>query len=162
MGVCARPWIQAADQPLDLHGRHCKIHVPQFFVQHSGLAGKCFLLGNRFQQPLFQQRNGTYNQFGSALRQFIKQCGCRFFRFDHNLPGHEHITGINPFIHLHDGDTGFLFSVDDGPVDGRCTSVLRQQRSMDIHASETGHMQNLTGQNLSERCHNKHIRIIAS
>ena len=37
------------------------------------------------------------------------------------------------------GDAGLGVAVDDGPVDGRCAAVLRQEGGVEVEGAEAGH-----------------------
>ena len=39
---------------------------------------------------------------------------------------------------------------EDGPLDGRCPAILRQQGGMDIDAAKRRHIKNLFGKDLAE------------
>ena len=59
------------------------------------------------------------------------------------------------------GDTCLRLSVDDGPVDGCCPTVLWQQGGMDIEGAETGHSPHYFGQH-AEGYNHLQISLIAT
>src|ERR1700682_2019395 len=55
-----------------------------------------------------------------------------FFRPDFRLPFEQHVTGVEPSVDAHGGDSGSLFAVRNGPLNRCRAAILRQQRSMHI------------------------------
>ena len=45
-------------------------------------------------------------------------------------------AGVEPCVHLHDGDAGLAVAGEDGALDRRRAAPARQQRGMDVEAAE--------------------------
>ena len=91
----------------------------------------------------FMKRPGT--QMGKPLRQFTGSligADLRFFHFDD-------VAGVQLGSHVHNGDAGLLFPVQDRPIDGRRAAVSGQNGGMDVDGAAAGKFQNIVGQDLS-------------
>ena len=53
----------------------------------------------------------------------------------------QHRAGIEPLVHLHDGDAGLPVAGEDGALDRRRAAPARQQRGMDVEAAEPRRLQ---------------------
>ena len=56
-------------------------------------------------------------------------------------PPKQHRPGIEPGLHLHDGDAGFGIAGQDRALDRRRAAPARQQRGVDVDAAEARHVE---------------------
>ncbi len=73
-------------------------------------------------------------------------------------PGQQGRSGIQPLVHLHDGHAGLAVAGLDGALDGRRAAPARQQRGVDIDASEPGNGQHRRGQQQTIGHHHNQVR----
>ena len=58
----------------------------------------------------------------------------------------DHGAGVQPHVHLHDGDAGFGIPCPDGTLDGRGTAPARQQGAVHVDAAQTRRIEHGLGQ----------------
>ena len=70
-------------------------------------------------------------------------------RLDLRLDGAEHRSRIEPRVHLHDGHTGDGVARGDGPLDRGRAPMPREERRVDVEASEPWNIQQRLGKDLA-------------
>ena len=50
------------------------------------------------------------------------------------------VSSVNLVLQKEGGDACLFVAIDDGPVDGRCASVLGQERRMQVEGAHRGHV----------------------
>ncbi len=60
------------------------------------------------------------------------------FRLYRAATEEQHAAGIQPFVHLHDGDAALRVTGQDGALDRRSAAPARQQRGVDIDTTQAG------------------------
>ena len=70
---------------------------------------------------------------------------------------HQHVAGVQPGIHLHDGDAAGGIARFDGAVDGGGPAPARQQRGVDVHAAQPWQIQHPLRQDEPVGGHHHHI-----
>jgi hypothetical protein len=68
-------------------------------------------------------------------------------------------AGVEAVVEFHDGDTGFWISVEDGPLNGSGTTVLGQERGMDVQEPEWSRVKEVLGQDLAVSHDNADVRV---
>jgi DNA gyrase subunit A len=68
-------------------------------------------------------------------------------------------SGVEAGVHPHETDAGFGFAIDNRPLNGCRAAVLRQDRSMNIHATVGGKVEELLWQNLTVGDHDDELRL---
>ena len=71
----------------------------------------------------------------------------------------QHVAGVQPRIHLHDGHTGLGVAGFNGAVNGRSPAPTRQQGGVDIQAAMPRRIQNPLRQDQAIGRHHHHIGI---
>lgn len=137
-----------------------KVNLPHALVNHRRMAAQVIALLLRDQPPLFQKDKRLRNGPATQLHQFVMQSLVVILRRNGDFLFIQHIAGVNPGIHLHNGDARPLLPIQNDMLNGRGPPVLRKQRSMDIQASKRRNVQNLLGQNLPESRHYIKVRLI--
>ena len=89
----------------------------------------------------------------------MKASSCFLF-IQNNLCLKQHVSGIQPFVHLHGGNAGNLLSINHRPLNRRGSPILRKQRRMDIHAAIRRHLKDFRRQDLSESDNHHNICLI--
>ena len=152
-GEGTRPGIEGPDLVVKLR---CRLRPVQFLHvpgDQRGIGSLCFRLGNRFDGPVHDFGNGFQQQVCALFLQDIVEFSLAHFRPDGDCHFAEHGAGVHAHIHLHDGDTRFLFAFQDGIVDRGRSPIPGQQRSMDVDAAIFGQVQQALGKELPESCH---------
>ena len=103
--------------------------------------------------------NNLQEQRCALLTQSVMQLAHRRILFDRYNNLFQHCAGIHADIHLHNGYTGFLLALDDGILNRRCTTILRQQRCMNVDAAMRRQLQNLAAQKLAKGSNNNQLRL---
>ena len=78
---------------------------------------------------------------------------------DRQADSGKHISGIQPFSHLHDRHTGLGFSGHDGLLNRRSAAQLRQERSVNIDTAKLRQVQDFLRQDLSISGHHADVRL---
>ena len=135
-----------------------QVELCHLLVQHGGKGsvlvllrhsrqGACCDLGNRFTQSF-----GTHS--GNAVEQFT----AGLLGVDGNLFAVQHIAGIQPFVHLHDGNSSLSVTVQHRPLHRGAAAILRQQRNVQIDAAVAGHFQHGLRQDAAISHHHDQFR----
>lgn len=66
---------------------------------------------------------------------------CGFLRDD--------VSGVEAFVHFHDGNAGLMVAVEDGPRNGRGAAIFRQKGRMHVETTEFGNFKNFGGEHLA-------------
>ena len=106
-----------------------------------------------------QQPQRLENTACPQLSQFVVQSLRGILRRDPANVTQQHGAGIQPFIHLHDGDTGLGIARQDRSLHWRRAAPARQQRSVDIEAAVTRYLQHRLRQNQPISRHHHHVGI---
>lgn len=61
----------------------------------------------------------------------------------------DEVSGVECFVHFHDGDAGLRVAVEDGPGDGGGAAVFGQKGRMQIEAAEFGDFKGFGGEHLA-------------
>jgi hypothetical protein len=70
----------------------------------------------------------------------------------------QHRTGVQPFFELHDAHTGFRVSGEDGAMDGSGAAPARQQRPVDVEATQSWQRKHHRGQDEAIGHHHEQLR----
>ena len=135
-----------------------QVELCHLLVQHGGKGsvlvllrhshqGACCDLGNRFTQSF-----GTHS--GNAVEQFT----AGLLGVDGDFFAVQHIAGIQPLIHLHDGNASLSVTVQHRPLHRGAAAILRQQRNVQIDAAVAGHFQHGLRQNAAISHHHDQFR----
>jgi hypothetical protein len=132
--VCARKGVESANTPRQHRGGQRPIDQRFLLVDLGGVSEAVFCL--RDDSQVWQLRQGLHNAFGAQVGQLVMQAGTGFiFRQSQGLTP-PHGAGVQAFFHLHDAYAALRVAGFDGALNRRGTAPARQQRSMDIQATQ--------------------------
>ena len=103
-------------------------------------------------------RNGLAEDAGTDCRHPVEQFAAGLFGADGHLLTDENIAGVQPFVHLHDGNSRLGVAVQDGPLHRGTAAVLRQQRNMQVDAAIPGGLEHAGGQDAPIGHHHDQFR----
>ena len=106
--------------------------------------------GSQFQR--FDHQAAT--QGGQAL----VQGGGGVGRGNGQALGDQHVSGVQPCIHLHDGHARFGIARFNGAVNGGRSAPARQQRRVDVHAAQAWQVKHPLRQDQAVGCHHQHVQ----
>lgn len=61
----------------------------------------------------------------------------------------EDVSGVEAFVHVHDGDAGFGVALADGSLDGGGAAVAGEDGGMDVETAQAGGVENSAGEDLT-------------
>ena len=67
------------------------------------------------------------------------------------------VARVEPFIHVHDRHARLRIAFANRGLNGRCTTILRQQRGMNIDAAESRRIEHRLAQDLAIRDHDRDV-----
>jgi len=160
MRKCPRPRSEGPDPIPESSGGKRPVHEPVGFCDFTGIGGRLIGLRSGLKFLLNGILNGLDEQIGSQTGEAIMQRG-RIVRFpDGGAELGENIPSIQSLIHLHDGDSRFLVTVEDSPLDRSGSAVFREERGVDIKATQAGRLKNGGRENLSIGSHHDQVGIL--
>ena len=115
-------------------------------VEHGSVGREGVLLRSQHAAPFHIRGQPALDCVGANLRQTPPEFAGRLFGADGGLDAREGGSCIHAFVELHQRDAGDAFASLDGPHNGRCAAVLGKQRCVDVHATKTGRIQHVGGQ----------------
>lgn len=89
------------------------------------------------------------HQRGALFGKAFGQLGSGFGWADRSFALEEDVAGVHSGVDAHGGDTGDGFAVGDGPLDGRCSAILRKQGSVEINPAEARDVEQTRGDDLA-------------
>ena len=140
-GVGAGIGVHAPDEAVQDGSVLCPVDMAHVLCHFFRIGGFVMVLGNRMGELLRQVIHDGNElfcpQYAQGIKQFPRRHMGRNVHFFHRYD----IARIHAFVQLHDGDAGFLLPVDNGPLDGSGTAILRQQGGMDVDGAVGGNVQ---------------------
>ena len=132
----AGPGRQGPDPAVELHRRLPPIEPLLLAGELGGIGGALGRLRNRREAPGRQTFQRLDDQLGpeGARRSCRLAAGLPWADLDGSAQ--QDRAGIQPLVHLHDGDAALPVAGEDGALDRGRPAPARQQRGMDIEAAE--------------------------
>ena len=93
------------------------------------------ILRTRLERALLQALQSLHHQLGAGRRHARRQSHSGIFGRDGDFLLQQDVAGIQAFIQPHGGDAGHALAVGDGPLNGRGTAILRQQRAVQVQVA---------------------------
>jgi hypothetical protein len=121
-----------------------------FFVQGARHGGARIILlpqGSAVSKPC---RYCFDEQTCAQLSQTIGQRAGSLIWRDGRGARRDDVSSIEPFIHRHNGDAGFLVTCANGGCNGRRASPARQQRGVNVETSARGKLKYCSWKDLTE------------
>ena len=144
---CTRPRVHAAHPVVDMGGSVGQVELRHLLVQHGGKGSILVLLRHSRQSTCSDLRNRFTQSFGTHSGNAVEQFTAGLLGVDDDLFAVQHITGIQPLIHLHDGNAGLGVTVQHRPLHRSAAAIFRQQRNVQVDAAIAGHFQHGLRQN---------------
>lgn len=145
----SRPGIEPADLVGKLWGRSMPVNFAVAPGKFSGVGGVLVVLGA--ERPaafeIFWQSMGEElgAQLGESVVQFFSgfcgRYGSGFLRDD--------VSGVEAFVHFHDGDAGLGVAVENGPSNRRGASIFGQKGRMHVETAELGDFEDFGREHLA-------------
>ena len=108
--------------------------------------------GNDFLDRFHQQRRAGFTHF--IVDRF------KIVVFLNRYAGlQEHFAGVQPRVHQHGGNAGFLLPFQNSPLHGRRAAVFGQERPVHVHAAVFGIIEQRFGQNLAVRRYHDQVGV---
>ena len=129
-------------------------------VEIERAVGVCYLRGVgrlevvllfSLRRAVLDRRDSVDEQLRPGVRHPVVQLFEVVVRIYRHLDLRDHVTGVEPDIHVHDRDAGNFLSVHDSALNRRGSAVLRKQRAVDVYTAETRVIYHVLRQNLSVR-----------
>ena len=105
--------------------------------------------------------NGFHGYVGTELHQAVIDVFCIGVFGDGEALLKDNAPRVDVLVEEECGDSRFGFAVDDGPVDGGRTAILRQQCGVDVERAHTWHAPDYFGKH-AEGHHNLQVGLIGS
>jgi hypothetical protein len=96
-----------------------------------------------------EEFEGGLQGAGGEGGEAVVQAAAGVERGDGGGDGEQDVAGIEPFIHVHDGDAGFGIAVTDGGLDGGGAAVPGKEGGVDVEAAEAGGIEHGAGEELA-------------
>ena len=159
VGKGAGPGVEGADQSFDVGGAAAPVDVAFFLGQLVGVVGVGIVLGLTGQLPLCQPGQCVHDGFAAHVGKSVVQAAAGVVGVYRSAHFQQHGTGVQAFIHLHDGNTGFGIAGGNGPLDRSGTAPARQQGGVDVQATVGRDLQHGFGQDQAIGGDDHHIRL---
>ena len=102
--------------------------------------------------------NGLTQGFGTHSSNAVEQFAAGLLGVDGDLFAVQNIAGIQPLVHLHDGNTSLSVTVQHRPLHRGAAAILRQQRNVQVDAAVAGHFQHGLRQDAAISHHHDQFR----
>ena len=158
-GVGAGPRDKAAHLIVQLQGGLAKVHGAQGLVQHGGIGVGNVILHRAGGTAAFQISNHLHQRLAAQDGQALGKGQCIFIGVECRLSAADNVACVQFLRHVHDGDTRHGIAVEDGPVNGGSTTVLRQDGRMDVDRAQARGLQNILGQDAAIGSHHRQIGV---
>ena len=116
------------------------------------------LLGLGLEGAGFQGGHRLTEDAGTHGGDPVKQLTAGFLRADGDFLADQHIAGVQPLVHLHDGNAGLGVAVQNSPLHGGAAAVLGQQGHMQVDAAILRSFQHGFGQDAAVGHHHDEVR----
>ena len=143
---------------MDVGGAVGQAELGQLLIEHGREGGVCVILRLGLQRPCRDLGNGLAQNAGTGSRHPVEQLTAGLFGVDGHLLADEDIAGVQPFVHLHDGDAGLGIAVQHGPLHRGAAAVLGQQRDVQVDAAVLGRFQHRSRQDAAIGHHHDQFR----
>ena len=87
------------------------------------------------------------------------QTAAGVFAADGRADLEQHGAGVQPGLHLHDGNAGFAVAGLDGSLDGRCAAPARQQGGVAVDTAQARDVQHRLRQDQPVGHHHQQVRL---
>ena len=138
---CTRPRVHAAHPVVDMGGSVGQVELRHLLVQHGGKGSVLVLLRHSGQSARCDLGDGLAQGSGTHSGNAVEQFTAGLLGVDGDFFAVQHIAGIQPLIHLHDGNAGLGVTVQHRPLHRGAAAILRQQRNVQVDAAIAGHFQ---------------------
>src|SRR5439155_19896123 len=145
----ARPRIECTDFSFDCFGGLAPIDPAMFALELGRVSGELVFLWKARGLFFVEQQDRLSQRFVCNLGQLVVQGAAGLIRRERNFSLKQDVTGIEPFIHIHDRDSGFAIARRDRGLDWRRTTPTRQERGVQIQASNPWSFEQAARKNLS-------------
>ncbi len=129
------------------------------FFNFVGVGHARFGLLARLQLAGLCVAQGLHNQICAQRGQAVMQRGGGVRDFDGHRRQQQHIARVQTRVHLHDGHACLRVSRLNGTVYGRSTTPARQQRRMNVQATQTRRIQSPLRQDQSISGHHHRVSL---
>ena len=160
IGKSTGPRVESANQAKQTRRIPGKVEISHLFPQHFGIRGCRLALFFGDDAARLEAPDGVENCLRAELLKLRKQAPAGFLRTEGQRIPAENVAGIQSLVHLHGRDTALLLSVDNGPLNRRRSPVSGKQRRVNVHAAVARQFENFFRQNLTERGHDKELRLL--
>ena len=160
--------FQPGDGPRRIEGTYVTTHfrggarpvdAQLFLVDLGGIGDAGLRLRLEDQAARGQLIQRRHNGLGANVGQTVMQGAGGIGLEDGHHVTCAHRPRVQPRFHLHDADAGLGVASLDGPLDGGRTAPARQQRGMDVQATQPGQIQHRLRQQQAIRGHHHHVRL---
>ena len=103
-------------------------------------------------------RNRFTQSFGTHSGNAVKQFAAGLLGVNGDFFTVQYIAGIQPFVHLHDGNAGLGVTVQHRPLHRGAAAIFRQQRNVQVDAAIAGHFQHGLRQDAAIGHHHDQLR----
>ena len=124
-----------------------------------GVADAGLGLLDRLQLAASGKGQRAHDHLAAKLGQPVVQRAGGVCAFDGEGFGEQHVAGVQAGIHLHDGDAGLRVARFNGAVNRRGAAPARQQRGVDIQATQPGRVKHPLRQDQPVGGHHHHVGI---
>ena len=142
-----RPGVECPDLACDLLGGHRPVDHRLGFFEFVSITCLAFILHPRLQHSTGETVQIFLQQLRAHDRQAVMQPSPGIIGFDRACSRGKYRTGIQAGVHLHEADSRFPVTGQDGPLYGCGAAPARQERGMDIDTTQPRHRQHRGRQN---------------
>ena len=150
-------------EPADLIGEFRRRAMPVNFAvapgEFAGVRGLLVVLRaeRQFAFEVFWQ--SVSKELGAEWSKSVMQFASGFCGRDGSGFLRDDVSGVEAFVHFHDGDAGLTVAVENGPRNRRGAAVFGQKGRMHVEASEFGNFENFRREHLAVGGGNKKVEI---
>lgn len=130
------PGIESADLVGEFNRRPAPVDFAVVSGEFSGVGGVLVVLGAERQVAFEVFGQSVDEELGAELGESVVQFASGFCGRDGSDFLRGDVSGVEGFVHFHDGDAGLGVAVEDGPRDRRGAAVFGQKRRMQVEAAE--------------------------
>ena len=113
-----------------------EVEFPMLSRQFSGVGDAFCGLRDSWRFAPLQQRKRHRHRTGSFEPEPIVKLAASFIFADADLAYEQHVAGVEPFVHIHYGDSGRRVAGFDRGLDGRCAAPAREDGCVEIQTCD--------------------------
>lgn len=149
MAEGSRPGIESADLVGEFGCRSTPVDFAVAPGEFSGVGGALVVLGAERYVAFDVFWQSVDEELGAELGESVVQFASGFCGRDGGDFLRGDVSGVEGFVHFHDGDAGLRVAVENGPSKRRGAAVFGQKGGMHVEASKFGNFENFGGEHLA-------------